>query len=306
MNIARARRRCRNVALAAFFSAFITALICTAAMLWSDGRPTGIAYFDFFASPWMFTDVVLTMVLGIGIWLRNRCCALFLLGYFILNRITMMVEFGVTPGVIISSVFGWYYWLGVKATYAVHRWRIKTEPHYRPMPACCQGVSYGLAGIFIASFGFSAVLQLLPDAPKMRVVTQSQLSQHMRDGLRQAGIISPTERVDMFYSEAVFDYLDAGNILTDIHLISYETVDGIRYRESTMLTDIIAIELVSAGNFFEDTVVSIRHMGGGDGEFLILLPRDRAGDEMFLHRLELRTGLAVLPPAQTADKHTLS
>ncbi|NHK26669.1 hypothetical protein FF098_001950 [Parvularcula flava] len=293
MHYEEALRRCRHAAVAAFVSGALTAGVVLFAIFSGDGGWSGDRVIDFFADPWMLIDVVMILGLGLGVWFRSRFCAVSLLIYYVLSKIVMVVEFGQVGGLLVSAIFVWFYWRGITGAFAAHRIRKERDENYRRVPAW-RWIGGSVAAVaFLGLFGFGFFLMMSPDAPQTYVTDIDTTPQDQIDGLREAGIIRADEQLKMFYSEAVFDYRKAGNILTDSRVVSYETLDGVQNIYSATYEEITGIYLESKGHAMEDTLAYITYGENEDGWLYLILSAERGGDEDFLSYLARRTGLSL-------------
>ena len=294
MDAAIAHKRCRTVAIATIASGILMACTIVLAIAATNGEPTGNSLLDYFATPWLLLDVGILMALAVGVWRHSRFSAIALFGYFILGKFALMIELGHAPGLLISLGFAWYYWSGIRGSFAWHRIRQEDDPSWKPAPKWGWAMSYAGAFGFIACFGFAATLHMDRDAPAMQVVSNTQIPLHYSSALSQAGVLKSGERMEMFYSEAVFDYRKAGNILTDERVISYETQDDVLQVHSAQYSEVTGIYILSRGNVLEDTLLLITHANPASPSFLMLASTERHGDAAFIDFLERKTGLIAM------------
>jgi len=72
-------------------------------------------------SAWEFFDVALLLGLTYGIYRKSRVCAVLMVVYFLVSKILLFMEFGKSPGIVMSVVFLYFYAQGVAGTFAYHK-----------------------------------------------------------------------------------------------------------------------------------------------------------------------------------------
>jgi hypothetical protein len=70
---------------------------------------------------WGLIDVVVMAGLSYGVFRRSRTCALFLLGFFLLNKLLMWSEAETASGVPMALVVLWFFGQGIIGTFQYHR-----------------------------------------------------------------------------------------------------------------------------------------------------------------------------------------
>lgn len=93
--------------------------------------------------------------------------------------------------------------------------------------------------------------------PPSSVVAGVDLSERQTRFIRKFGALGQNERIDYYYSDALFSYEDDGNIVTDERVVSYFIDEsGEKYVESAYFEEIVSLHVL-AGSFFEDTVIFV-------------------------------------------------
>jgi serine/threonine-protein kinase len=82
------------------------------------------------ASAWTFLDVALIFGLAFGIFKKSRTCAVIMLTYFVLSKVSISIETGKLNGLGLGILFAYFYWEGVSGTFAYHKFnsRHPTNP----------------------------------------------------------------------------------------------------------------------------------------------------------------------------------
>ncbi len=102
----------RNAWIAGLISASITLIFVLLAI-------SGKVYLGF--SEWEFFDVALLLGLAFGIYKKNRVCAVLMCLYFIAAKIVIFYETGHVSGILMGSLFIYFYVQGARATFAYHK-----------------------------------------------------------------------------------------------------------------------------------------------------------------------------------------
>jgi len=70
---------------------------------------------------WSFIDAALILGLGFGIYKKNRGTAITLLLYWIVAKTVQFVQSPSAAMLPLAFVFGYYFFLGIRGTFAFHR-----------------------------------------------------------------------------------------------------------------------------------------------------------------------------------------
>lgn len=133
----------------------------------------------------------------------------------------------------------------------------------------------GCGGLFVLSFlAFLAVGFLIDGGylPESQLVRGEDLKGRMERKVR-ALVLEDGEEVRWFYSGALLDVAEDGNLLTDRRVISYyedEETDELVV-EAVDLRDVTGIRVVFAENWFDDTEVEVFVAGADDVSAALLL-----------------------------------
>lgn len=290
MDLDNARKRCRYAAIAAWISSAITLLVIIVTDRIAGGA-TGSEALDFIGDPMNLFDVAMLALLGLGVWFRSRVCAVLLLVYLIVSKIFMMATLGQPTGILGLFIWGYFYWGGIRGAFAWHRIRKETDESYRKTPVWAWSLAGFVLFLFISVIGFGIYLEGT-NAPGTHVMAGNDIPAEYIEGLRQAELISADDKVHMFYSEAVFDFLAAGQFITDRQVISYETIEGELWYYAAAFEQITGLFIVVPGTYWEDTILQVAYsVGEIEESFFVFLSVENDGNRDFIRMLEEKTGL---------------
>lgn len=139
--------------------------------------------------------------------------------------------------------------------------------------ACAVG---GLLLLLVAAVGLAFEFGYVPDTC---AVAGEDLPDHVVDKLRAADVLGPDEEVLYYYSGALWDHLEDGNLCTDRRVVSYWTDDGELFVTAAPYEEIVAVEVDRADAWYEDTTITVRVDGGLQIELFVA--GEDEGDEAF-------------------------
>jgi serine/threonine-protein kinase len=112
MNAAQAKMRIRN--------GWIAGVITAAATLFASLLPLlGISLAGF--NLWNLTDFALIAGLTLGIARKSRVCALMMLAYFVVSRISLVAQTADIPGAVLGAILAFIFFEGVRGAFAWHQ-----------------------------------------------------------------------------------------------------------------------------------------------------------------------------------------
>lgn len=94
---------------------------------WIAGVISGLLTLIFSLAPggmletWSVGDAILIFGLSFGIYKKSRICAVLMLVYFILSKMSMWAERGVGPGLPVALIFGYCFIQGIRGTFAYYK-----------------------------------------------------------------------------------------------------------------------------------------------------------------------------------------
>ena len=77
---------------------------------------------------WGLVDVGLILGLSLGIYKKSRICALLMFTYFVGSKIGLWVTVGDVRGVPMAILFGYFFFQGIRGTFAYHSLSAQTTP----------------------------------------------------------------------------------------------------------------------------------------------------------------------------------
>jgi hypothetical protein len=143
-----------------------------------------------------------------------------------------------------------------------------------------------LIGLPIAGFTIASSTGVIPPTT---VVAGADLSTRQVRMIREFAELEQYERIDFFYSNALF-LRDDGNIITDKRVVSYHTDEtGTKYVAAAYFEQILSLH-VRLGTFFEDTFIMACM---SDNEYLILFAgAQEKADRRFVDTIKARLPLS--------------
>ncbi|QDT89075.1 hypothetical protein [Gimesia algae] len=277
----------KQASIAAFISAAMSTLVIVAAM-----ASSAEGVFGPFADPVNFIDVALVLACGVGLRFYSRTAAVTLVIYFIFAKIFIMLENGRPSGLLFTMIWLYFYWKGIRGSFAYHRLRKEADSSYRSTPVGFYYFVIPLGGIVLSLvvLGLSLFgLGILAESGAFvdsAVITGDKLSKSDLQLLLDEGIIRPDETVLYFYSAGITSISDDGNLLTDQRVVSYERIEGVLEVYAAKYEDVAEVIIVEEGNFIDDTIVEINTTD--DDAFLLFLSPLEEGDQTFINELRNR------------------
>ena len=173
----------------------------------------------------------------------------------------------------------------------------KEENGFGSAPDLYQGESrlvkirnYILAGIasliYISTIAFYIFTEI-GYLPSTKIIKGEELPSYQYEQLSKAGIVGDKDEIEFFYSESLESVVEAGQVLTDTHLIIYgQTKDDKKYIEKIPVALVSHVEALTD----EESVVPILYkvflLPGADYDFVkILLSNEGGKHHEFLTRL---------------------
>ncbi len=145
----------------------------------------------------------------------------------------------------------------------------------------------GVALLLIAGYGFGFLIDT-GFLPSERVQTHDEIGDKHMQVLLDEGIIDRTERIEHFYSEALFSVREGGSILTDRRVIAYtEDEDDELWIAEFAFDEIISIEQTQEGATF-DFAVYLVNGEGEDNNLELWLPHENGDAERFIGALQAK------------------
>ena len=133
-----------------------------------------------------------------------------------------------------------------------------------------------------------AILLETGQIPDSEVVRGDDLSEKVKAKLINNNIIGKTDEISYFYSEAIWSYIQAGQILTQDRVISYEKDEnGILEVWDMKYANIESIELLEPGSSINDSVYKLIGNSQANYEYIsFVLSTYDGGDITFIEEIK--------------------
>ena len=124
--------------------------------------------------------------------------------------------------------------------------------------------------------------------PDTEVVSGFDLNEKVKAKLINNNIISKTDEISYFYSEAIWSHIQAGQLLTQDRVISYQTDEnGILEVWEMKYANIESIELLEPGSSINDSVYKLIGNSQANYEYIsFVLSTDEGGDITFIEEIK--------------------
>jgi serine/threonine-protein kinase len=119
MDLEKALKHIKTAWIAGLVSAGLTLAVTVLAM-------AGISLFGF--TVLNLLDVLLMAGLSFGIYKKSRICAVALFAYFVASKVIMWVSMGNVAGLPLALVFGYFFYQGIRGTFAYQKLAKQPEP----------------------------------------------------------------------------------------------------------------------------------------------------------------------------------
>ncbi len=278
MDYAKAQKGVKQAAIVAFVSAAMTfALVLSALLLDAKGR------LEAWNDPLNFFDAALIAGLGFAVLRYSRTAALVLFLYFLISKVVS------APGLdhthqLLGWVFLYFFWKGIRGSFAYHALRGQEDPGYRSAPLWSYlGIALAAVLLILLVFGTSSERDVLPTTV---IAAGEDLAPDDRSWLVESGIVEPGERIEVYHSAGPLTNHEIGSLLTDKRVVGYEIWESEIQVSGRAFDDIDSIKVVQKGDFLDETVVAV--YGSGGEAFSLWLSTENNGHASFITRLRRR------------------
>ncbi len=145
-------------------------------------------------------------------------------------------------------------------------------------------LKYGFTLIVLLGIALTVFISM-GEIPDSKAVKGKDLPSGALESLREAGIVSKSEKIHYFYSEDLFSFVDYGNFFTDTRVVSYE-VDGETNQRnvySANFEEITNIQHNSSESFLDDSIIEI--FVDEQHSFNLVVSTEGNGDQRFYKKL---------------------
>ncbi len=120
--------------------------------------------------------------------------------------------------------------------------------------------------------------------PNDAVITGDKILNYDLKYLQRKGVLKPQDKVQYFYSDALFFVQDDGNGFTSRHVFSYWKTDGKFESQSSLMHDIKDLEVTWAKNALENTLINV--IKNDESSFLLFVSAIDRKDKIFVKELK--------------------
>ena len=246
-------KHCRNGAVAAFFSAAVTAAVVIVAV--GSGADGELAFFN---DPLIAIDVFLILGCAIGMLRKSRAAAVTIFIYFIISKIAITIETGQASGLGVALVFVYFYGKAIQGSFTYHRLMREENPDYKSAAkwTYIAGIPAALVFLLLAGAGLMSSTDYMPST---KVLTGSEVSDTDRATLISEDILFEGETIEYFYSYGLSSILEGGSILTDRAVIIYYPDEDSHIEIYELeFAEIDSVELMEKGGLFSDSLYMVQ------------------------------------------------
>ena len=273
-------KHCRNGAVAAFFSAAITAAVVVVA----TGADGELALFN---DPLIAIDVLLIVGCAIGMLRKSRAAAMTIFVYFIISKVAITLETGQASGLGVALVFVYFYGKAIQGSFTYHRLMKAEDPEYKAAAkwTYVAGIPAALVLLVWAGAGLMSSTDYMPST---RVLAGSNVSEADRATLISEDILFDHEKIEYFYSYGLASILEGGSILTDRAVIIYFPDEDSHIEIYELeFAEIESVELMEKGGFFSDSLYRVQG-ADPDNWIVVDLSIEADGHLRFIEALKRR------------------
>lgn len=150
--------------------------------------------------------------------------------------------------------------------------------------------NYTLAGIASLVYIASVIVYVLTEIgflPSTKILKGDELPTYQYEELFNAGIVSDSDKIEFFYSESSESVVEAGQVLTDTHLIVYGTAGNEKkYIEKIPVALVSHVEAQTDEKGVSPILYSVFLLPSADYEFVtIFLSNEDGVNHEFIRRL---------------------
>ena len=230
-----------------------------------------------------FYDYLLVAFLGIGIYRKSRTAAVLMVIYYLITSLIIMTSFEKIGGLLMRITVLYFLIRGMIGTFKYHNHFKSRDKYYK---ATKSWVPWVLAPVIfvVCLILLLGIMSIMGKTVPTNVMTGDEVTQDYKNILIDNGIINKDEKIVYFYSEAFSNILDAGNLLMEDRVISYETVDQQLSLYSSDYESIEYAMIDTKGGLLSDTYIYILTKEGDS--FYLLATVENDGDVVMFDFLQ--------------------
>jgi len=268
----------RQLELQAVFAAIASMVITTGAILlaMSQGGEGALALYG---DPLNFIDVGLMGILAYFVNRHARTAAILLFLQFLISQITNMVAAGNVGGILVALVFLYFFFGGIRGTFAYHRLKREEDPSYRGTSVWHPVLGLPIFAVFLGLLGLGVSSQL-GFTPPAGPVSEEGIADSHRTFLIERGYLAEDEIIQLFYTSSLLSMEDGGNLISDRRILVWSKLD----EDTTEAYQLPLSELVSVTKLTQDSDVldAAYLIQGKDGtRFMFEIAPGEAGEKAF-------------------------
>ena len=232
---------------------------------------------------WSLIDVVVILGLAFGLYKKSRICAVLLFVYFVFSKIILWATVGSVGGVPMAILFGYFFFQGIRGTFACHSLNEQTAPEREGsrMPKWLWILGGVFAFLAVALVGILVYAFMV--GPDIEVVPGAQVPQRFLSKIRALDLLEPGERVKFFYSDAFINIEEGFYLFTDRKVVVYKS----EYEQPALVlpfAEIKDIDIEFAESTWEDSQVYLKL--ADDGVVSFPVSSEGGGDKRFYEALK--------------------
>lgn len=225
---------------------------------------------------WNLGDFALIAGLTFGIYKKNRFCALSLLIYYVLFKVSMAAYSGKFTHGIGALLFGYFFFQGTRATFQIHKHLVETGQKSKKKRGIIVSIGIGFSSLVIISIGYLMFISSF--WPETEVVPGRMLKKKYLSFVEEQRLIEDGDEIIYWYSDGFTDFKNGFYFFTKEKVVVYSqdwenpaiivpfnVVDNIYFKQSN--------------SFFEDSLIVL--MLNDDTEVWIPVSNEKGGDKRF-------------------------
>ncbi|MGJ8663981.1 MAG: hypothetical protein ACSHWU_10030 [Marinicella sp.] len=233
---------------------------------------------------WYVFDLALLFLLIWGVSRHSRFAATALLLSFLASKIFQFLESGSFLGLVIGSVFLFFFARAVKGTFDYHKLLKEQDSSYKPTKVWMWVVMTPVTFITVSvlTLGMLSHFEIIPAT---YVKSKHQISDDDRRSLLELNLINEENSIEYFYSTGLLSVKEGGVIMTDAEIIIYHEEEGELLYDSMKFEEMQWVKQLHHGDDFEDSLYQISGKEQYRGFQFSLSAEDNI-DTVFFQKLE--------------------
>lgn len=219
MDLEQSRQLEMQAVYAAIVSMVITSGLTLVAI--SQNGEGALAPYD---EPLNFIDVGFMGILAYFVYRHARTAAVLLFFFFLFSQILNIVTTGNAGGTFVALVFLYFFFGGIRGTFAYHRLKREEDPSYRGAKVWQPIVGLPVLAVFFGLLGLGVSSQL-GFTPPAGPVSEEGIAENHRTFLIERGYLAEDETIQLFYTTSLLSMEDSGNLISDRRILVWSKLD---------------------------------------------------------------------------------